>query len=84
MWIGNSMLFNWLDRNLERPRGTRQGPHRHIWMVHSGGFYQVEKKHLAPSQMPEDAALVQVAERHHLALGISLLILVFYMAAAVD
>ena len=52
MWIGNSMLFNWLDRNLERREGAGEGHIGDIWMVHSGGFYQVEKKHLAPSEMP--------------------------------
>lgn len=53
MWVGNSMLFNWLDRNLVND-GEAKGP-RHegtIWMVHSGGFYEVEKKQLAPSEMP--------------------------------
>ena len=41
MWIGNSLLFNWLDRNL-RPR---PGPdvYGDIWLIHSGGFYLVEK-----------------------------------------
>lgn len=52
MWIGNSLLFNWLDRNLVKDAG---GDARHlgrIWLLHSGGFYDVEKKFLAPSEMP--------------------------------
>lgn len=52
MWVGNSMLFNWLDRNLVMPDKPKEGLIGEIWMVHSGGFYQVEKKRLAPSQMP--------------------------------
>ncbi|MBI4409162.1 MAG: urate hydroxylase PuuD [Gemmatimonadetes bacterium] len=42
MWIGNSLLFNWLDRNL-LPRGDPavQGE---AWLIHSGGFYLVEKR----------------------------------------
>lgn len=41
MWIGNSLLFNWLDRNLrERPEPDVYGD---IWLIHSGGFYLVEK-----------------------------------------
>lgn len=41
MWIGNSMLFNWLDRNLRaRPEHDSYGD---IWLIHSGGFYLVEK-----------------------------------------
>jgi len=39
-WIGNSLLFNWLDRRLE-PAGsgprTRE-PIGTIWLLHSGGF----------------------------------------------
>jgi uncharacterized membrane protein len=52
MWIGNSLLFNWLDRNLVPDSA---GDERHvgrIWLLHSGGFYDVEKKFLAPSGMP--------------------------------
>ena len=52
MWIGNSMLFNWLDRNLVKRDGAGEGHEGEIWMVHSGGFYQVEKKQLAPSELP--------------------------------
>jgi uncharacterized membrane protein len=41
MWVGNSMLFNWLDRNLRpRPEPDSYGD---IWLLHSGGFYLVEK-----------------------------------------
>jgi uncharacterized membrane protein len=52
MWVGNSMLFNWLDRNLIKVPGKGEGHEGEIWMVHSGGFYQVEKKQLAPGEMP--------------------------------
>jgi len=52
MWIGNSLLFNWLDRNLVMPKDPKPGLVGEIWMVHSGGFYQVEKKFLPPSGMP--------------------------------
>ena len=41
MWVGNSMLFNWLDRNL-RPSSERD-VYGDIWLLHSGGFYLVEK-----------------------------------------
>jgi uncharacterized membrane protein len=77
MWIGNSMLFNWMDRNLVGPKpglGT-------IWMVHSGGFYEVEKKFLAPGQMPEPLHWFKWQNGITWLSGISLLILVFYMAA---
>ena len=42
MWVGNSMLFNWLDRSL-RPRAGDADVYGDIWLIHSGGFYLVEK-----------------------------------------
>jgi len=41
MWVGNSMLFNWLDRNLSTRNET--DVYGDIWLLHSGGFYLVEK-----------------------------------------
>jgi uncharacterized membrane protein len=43
MWIGNSMLWNWMDRNLEPSREGRDGIAGEIWLLHSGGFYYVQK-----------------------------------------
>ena len=53
MWIGNSMLFNWLDRNLEKSAQLSRLSQGKIVMVHSGAFYDVEKKLLEPGQLPE-------------------------------
>ncbi|MGH9420042.1 MAG: urate hydroxylase PuuD, partial [Thermoanaerobaculia bacterium] len=41
MWVGNSLLFNWLDRSLDRPSspGQTKKPIGTIWLLHSGGFY---------------------------------------------
>ena len=52
MWIGNSLLFNWLDRNL-RP-SSRGAPEVYgdIWLLHSGAFYFVEKTSLSGQPMP--------------------------------
>ena len=54
MWVGNSMLFNWLDRSLlpaARPGQTRE-PIGTIWLLHSGGFYYVEKTLLKGEPLP--------------------------------
>lgn len=55
MWIGNSLLFNWLDRRLESPDGITRtpGPGGIIWLLHSGGFYYVEKTLLDGAPMPK-------------------------------
>ena len=41
MWIGNSMLFNWLDRNL-RPASASDASLGQIWLLHSGASYFVD------------------------------------------
>jgi uncharacterized membrane protein len=46
MWVGQTYYFTWLDRQfvrLER-NSANDGPTRAVWMVHSGGFYTVEKQ----------------------------------------
>ncbi|HEU4886019.1 MAG TPA: urate hydroxylase PuuD [Longimicrobium sp.] len=43
MWIGNSMLWNWMDRNLEPSKDATPGIQGEIWLLHSGAFYYVQK-----------------------------------------
>jgi uncharacterized membrane protein len=54
LWIGDSFLFMWMDSSLEQPRKAREGAVvGEMWMVHSGGFYEVVKRRsLAPAEMP--------------------------------
>ena len=45
MWIGQTFLFTWMDRALNAEES--------LWMVHSGGFYEVVKRrYLAPAEVP--------------------------------
>jgi hypothetical protein len=62
LWIGDSFLFMWMDSSLEQPRADRgrdpKGPEGsnvvgELWMVHSGGFYEVVKRRsLTPAELP--------------------------------
>jgi uncharacterized membrane protein len=54
MWVGNSLLFNWLDRSLvaSGSPGQTQKPVGTIWLLHSGGFYYVEKTLLDGEKLP--------------------------------
>lgn len=52
MWVGNSMLFNWLDRTLEPPSRPGEGLQGESWLLHSGGFYFVEKTRLVGRPLP--------------------------------
>ena len=51
MWLGNSLLWNWMDRNLVAPaagaRTQTPEPVGSIWLLHSGAFYYAEKTLLA-------------------------------------
>ncbi len=79
MWIGNSMLFNWLDRNLVKLDGARPKSDGVIWMVHSGAFYEVEKKLLEPNQMPDKLHWFKWQNGVTWMSGMALLVLVYYM-----
>jgi uncharacterized membrane protein len=46
MWVGTTYYFTWLDARLseEEKAVANTGQSAQIWMVHSGGFYVVEKR----------------------------------------
>src|SRR5256885_16683826 len=46
MWVGTTYYFTWLDARLteEEKAARATGGSPQIWMVHSGGFYVVEKR----------------------------------------
>jgi uncharacterized membrane protein len=54
LWIGDSFLFMWMDRSLVKPTRPREGAvSGELWMVHSGGFYEVVKRtKLLPHELP--------------------------------
>jgi uncharacterized membrane protein len=78
MWIGNSMLFNWLDRNL-RP-SSRGAPELYgdIWLLHSGAFYFVEKTSLAGQAMPRPLHWFKWQAYTTWLSGVALLVVVYY------
>jgi uncharacterized membrane protein len=51
-WIGSSFYFMWLDSHLERPEREERDVEGSLWMVHSGGFYRVERRIIGPGRMP--------------------------------
>ena len=52
-WIGSSFYFIWLDKALTLPEKPREGVESEVWMVHSGGFYRVERRKIGSGQMPK-------------------------------
>jgi uncharacterized membrane protein len=46
MWVGTTYYFTWLDARLteEEKAALNTGNDAQVWMVHSGGFYVVERR----------------------------------------
>jgi uncharacterized membrane protein len=82
MWVGQTYYFTWLDRQfgLVEKGGAKGDKTPAVWMVHSGGFYTVEKqKSLAVSASQVhwfrwEAAMTWLG-------GMVLLVLVYYLGS---
>lgn len=84
MWIGSSLFFNWLDARIEVNERTRAKKiEGELWMVHSGGFYDVEKTLVAPAQMPEKLHWFKWEAGFTLLSGWLLLDIVFFQGGGV-
>jgi uncharacterized membrane protein len=81
-WIGSSFYFIWLDRALAKPETPRPGVEGDLWMVHSGGFYQVEKRRPGPGEIPPVLHWFKWEAMLTWLTGIALLILLFYLSSA--
>jgi uncharacterized membrane protein len=54
MWVGQTYYFTWLDGQFNRLAKNADNANSAIWMVHSGGFYTVDKQKslkVAPEQV---------------------------------
>jgi uncharacterized membrane protein len=82
MWIGNSLLFNWLDRNLVTgPSRTSDQPvpSGQVWLLHSGGFYFVEKTLLAGQRLPRPLHWFKWQAYTTWLSGFALLLVIYYL-----
>jgi uncharacterized membrane protein len=75
LWIGQTWLFMWMDRHLE---DALENPGGQLYMVHSGGFYVVEKKP-GLAQMPKTLHWFKWEAALTWATGLALLVVVYYM-----
>src|SRR6478672_1292510 len=80
MWVGNSLLFNWLDRSLVHgdAAGQTKKPIGSIWLLHSGGFYYVEKTLLEGEEMPAPLHWFKWQAYTTWLTGFALLFIVYY------
>jgi len=81
-WIGTSFFFIYLDAHLKAGAGGSRHSAGKIWLIHSGGYYEVEKlKYVPPARIPElhwykwEAYLTGLS-------GIALLFIVYYLGGS--
>lgn len=81
-WIGSSFYFMWLDASLEQPKTHKPDVEGELWMVHSGGFYEVERKRIGPGTMPQTLHWFKYEALFTWISGVCLLIVAYYMHAS--
>jgi uncharacterized membrane protein len=81
-WIGTSFFFIYLDAHLTAALDGKKHSGGKIWLLHSGGYYEVEKlKYIPPAKIPElhwykwEAYLTGLS-------GIVLLFIVYYLGGS--
>jgi uncharacterized membrane protein len=82
MWVGTTYYFTWLDARLteeERDSATTGVPPQ-VWMVHSGGFYVVEKRKV-PDLVSRKLHWFRWEAGMTWISGMALLILVYYFGS---
>jgi uncharacterized membrane protein len=84
LWVGTTYYFTWLDARLSEAEGAAGaggagGRPPQVWMVHSGGFYVVEKQKQPGTETLHwfrwEAALTWLS-------GMVLLVVVYYLGGA--
>ena len=85
MWVGDSFLFMWLDSHLTAPSRPREGTVvGELWMVHSGGFYEVVKrKSLGKDELPSHLYWFKWESYTTWISGFMLLSIVYYLNGGV-
>jgi uncharacterized membrane protein len=82
LWVGQTYYFTWLDGQFGKleKKAAAEGKTASVWMVHSGGFYTVDKQKslgIAPEQVHWfrwEALMTWLS-------GMALLFLVYYFSA---
>lgn len=80
MWVGTTYYFTWLDARLteEEKAAAATGATAQVWMVHSGGFYVVERR-----KVPDLASRTLHWFRWEAGMtwlsGFALLVLIYYL-----
>ena len=80
-WVGASFYFTWVENALERGGQQRaENIAGHLWSVHGGGFYYLEKYRAAPDKIPPRLHWFKWEAYATWLSGMGLMILLYYAA----
>jgi uncharacterized membrane protein len=84
MWVGTTYYFTWLDARLteEEKAAINTGVTPQVWMVHSGGFYVVERRKV-PDLVSRTLHWFRWEAGTTWLSGFALLVLVYYLGGGV-
>lgn len=84
MWVGTTYYFTWLDARLseEEKAAINTGAVPQVWMVHSGGFYVVERRKV-PDLVSRTLHWFRWEAGTTWLSGFALLIVVYYLGGGV-
>ena len=80
-WIGSSFYFIALDLGLKKNSSLPYGVTGEEWQVHGGGFYNIQKYSVAPSNLPKDLIWFKWESYSTWLSGFFLLAIVYYGGA---
>jgi len=80
LWVGTTYYFTWLDARLSEEEKAMRATDAaaQIWMVHSGGFYMVEKRKV-PDELSRKLHWFRWEAATTWLSGLALLIVVYYL-----
>lgn len=81
LWVGTTYYFTWLDRQLRALEHASAAGDTRVWMVHSGGFYTVEKQKTL-GVAAGDVHWFRWEAAATWASGLLLMVVVYYMGGA--
>jgi uncharacterized membrane protein len=81
MWIGDSLLFMWIDSHLSPDPQSRKDVAGVTWLLHAGGYYHLEKRLLVPGYVPPRLRWFWLEATSTWISGFLMLVLIYYMAA---
>ena len=84
MWVGTTYYFTWLDARLteEEKAAINTGVTPQVWMVHSGGFYVVERRKV-PDLVSRTLHWFRWEAATTWLSGFALLVVVYYLGGGV-